>query len=407
MRFLFLTNFYPPADLGGWEQWCQEIAVEFRRRGHDVAVLTSRFRRETVQEIEPSIHRELYLESDLEYYQPLDFFTKLRARDRANERCLSEAVAKIKPDLVFIWGMWQLNSQLAVIAETLCPKRVVYYFCGLWPIAEEERNPHTSYWSHYRLPVGWLALKMLARRRSRKPNCHDFACVSQYILQTYERYGFRGGRVIYGGIDTKAFARPAPKAIAVGNEAPGPLRLLFAGTISHEKGVDTAVKAMVHLAQRYDHAEVQLSVVGYGHPGFVSTLEGLIERENITAYVTFHGRVPKEQMAGLFHEHDVLLFTSTWEEPLARMMMEGLAAGVAVISTPTGGSPEAITHGKNGLLFETGSALDLAAKIQLLLDQPHLARELAAAGRQTAVTRFDFQRMAGELEAYCAEQLAI
>ena len=74
MRFLFLSNFYPPADMGGWEQWCQEIAVNFAQKGHEVAVLTSRFLREYVTDTEPAIYRDLYLESDLKHYKPLDFF---------------------------------------------------------------------------------------------------------------------------------------------------------------------------------------------------------------------------------------------------------------------------------------------------------------------------------------------
>jgi hypothetical protein len=33
MRLLFLSNLYPPYEIGGYEQWCQEVAVRLRERG--------------------------------------------------------------------------------------------------------------------------------------------------------------------------------------------------------------------------------------------------------------------------------------------------------------------------------------------------------------------------------------
>ena len=61
MRILFLSNFYPPHAIGGYEQWCQEVADRLQARGHVVTVLTSRYglqperqaielRRETVEQ---------------------------------------------------------------------------------------------------------------------------------------------------------------------------------------------------------------------------------------------------------------------------------------------------------------------------------------------------------------------
>ena len=132
-HLLFLTNFYPPAELGGWEQWCQEIADEFIARGHRLTILTSRFRRDQVAMLEPHVHRRLHLESDLNHYRPIEFFTELRQRDAFNRKTLIKLVDSEQPDVIVIWGMWQLNHQLAVLAEELRPNRVAYYFCGFWP----------------------------------------------------------------------------------------------------------------------------------------------------------------------------------------------------------------------------------------------------------------------------------
>ena len=57
MRLLFLSNLYPPYDLGGFEQWCQEVALRLRLRGHAVQVLTSRYGLERGQPSEVGVAR--------------------------------------------------------------------------------------------------------------------------------------------------------------------------------------------------------------------------------------------------------------------------------------------------------------------------------------------------------------
>ena len=61
MRILFTSNFYPPHDLGGWEQNCQEIVLCFQARGHACHVLTSRFGVDGSKQLETGVERTLHL----------------------------------------------------------------------------------------------------------------------------------------------------------------------------------------------------------------------------------------------------------------------------------------------------------------------------------------------------------
>ena len=66
MRILFLSNFYPPASRGGYEQWCQEVADGLRSKGHAVVVLTSDHGKSGLQTSDPAwVHRSLHLEMEL------------------------------------------------------------------------------------------------------------------------------------------------------------------------------------------------------------------------------------------------------------------------------------------------------------------------------------------------------
>jgi glycosyltransferase involved in cell wall biosynthesis len=104
--------------------------------------------------------------------------------------------------------------------------------------------------------------------------------------------------------------------------------------------------------------------------------------------------------------HDVFLFTSLSEEPIARTVMEAMAAGLAVIATPVGGQVEMLEEGANVLTFPPGDPAALAGHIQRLLDDPTLLRRLAAAGRQTVLQRFTVRRMVDEYEAWLEEIVA-
>ena len=53
-------------------------------------------------------------------------------------------------------------------------------------------------------------------------------------------------------------------------------------------------------------------------------------------------------------------------------------ARVPVIASDVGGIPELIEHGTTGLLFRAGDPEDLAEKIRVFVDNPHLVDEFAA-----------------------------
>jgi glycosyltransferase involved in cell wall biosynthesis len=105
-------------------------------------------------------------------------------------------------------------------------------------------------------------------------------------------------------------------------------------------------------------------------------------------------------MPALLRQFDVLLVPSVWQEPLARMVLEGMAAGLVVIATPTGGTAEVIEDGNNGLFFTPGDGEDLARKIDSLADDPEILPRLAYAGRQTVTERFTATRMMDDIENY-------
>jgi glycogen(starch) synthase len=126
----------------------------------------------------------------------------------------------------------------------------------------------------------------------------------------------------------------------------------------------------------------------------------MIRSAGLETAVSFRGRVPREEMPGLLQSFDVLLFPSTWEEPLARMTQEAMSAGMVVIGTTTGGTKEILVEGETGLTFPPENAAALADQIERLQHEPELLATLARSAREQVVRRFDIRRMIAEIEAH-------
>ncbi len=102
---------------------------------------------------------------------------------------------------------------------------------------------------------------------------------------------------------------------------------------------------------------------------------------------------------------DAYLITSEFEGlPLA--LLEAMAAGLPVVSTPAGGIPEVVRDGATGLLVPPGDARSAAARVVDVLRDPPLRRRLGEAAAEAVGRDFGVARMAGELEALYAAVLA-
>jgi glycosyltransferase involved in cell wall biosynthesis len=399
MRILFISAFYPPHVVGGWEQLVRDINVRLQARGHLTHVLTSTHGVVGPQ-YEPGVSRLLHMEANLHHYRPLDFLGHKR-RLAENLAHVRRAIADFQPDVVFVHGMFNLSRGIAWQAEQLCPGRVVYYVANDWPHAPD---PHTAYWTD---PARWglqnmlkrllapLPLRMIARENRRFAlKFERVLCVSQAVkvdLAANAGIPSQNLQVVYNGVETDLFTPPAHPHL-------NGLSLLYAGSLVTHKGVHTAIEAMARLALSGQIKGITLSIVGSGHPDYEAHLSALVEQTGLQPHVHFLGRVPREEMPALLQKFNVLVFPSIWEEPLSRMMQEGMAAGLVVVGTLTGGSGELLVEGQTGLTFPPGNADVLAQRLTELQHNPALLARLAQHGRADVLARFGLTRMIDEIE---------
>lgn len=405
MRILFLTNLYPPRAAGGYEQWCQEVAVEFTRRGHAVAVLTSGPDVGEAADDGVEVRRDLHLEVKGGLVSTVLRVLRDRERhERENLDRLERLVAEFRPDLAVVWGMWNVPRSVPARLERLLPGRVAYYLCDYWltlPSAYVQQLANPSTRALTRLPkrlVGWALLGPITQEPRVPLRLENPICVSQAVREILTREGvpIEHARVIQGGIQVDDFA---PRSLARWDRLDGPLRLVYAGRLAEEKGVYTAVRAMALLTPRADRP-VTLDLVGTGASSYLAGLHELVRRHGLADQVRFHPRVPRERMPDLLANYGALLFPSEWPEPFGRAVMEAMAVGLVVIGTTTGGTGDVLVEGETGLTFPAGDAAVLARQIERLRDDRAMGQRLARTARRRVAEQFTFARMVDEIEEY-------
>jgi len=90
---------------------------------------------------------------------------------------------------------------------------------------------------------------------------------------------------------------------------------------------------------------------------------------------------------------DIVVLPS-YTEGLPNVALEASAAGVPVVATAVGGTPEAVADGVNGFLVPPGDAAAIANKVGELLRNPALGQRFGAAGRELMREQFTFSAQA-------------
>jgi glycosyltransferase involved in cell wall biosynthesis len=183
------------------------------------------------------------------------------------------------------------------------------------------------------------------------------------------------------GVDTSRF-RPSSMS---GRD--GRLRVLLAARLLWEKGIGEYVEAARLLkAQGRDIEFVLAGAPDPGNPRSVSDEQ--VRRWAEEGVITWLGHV--EDMPALLSTIDVMALPSYYREGVPKSLIEGAAAGLALITTDQPGCREVVTrHGTDGLVVPPRNASALAALVARLDDDRELLARLGAKAREKALGEFD------------------
>ena len=147
----------------------------------------------------------------------------------------------------------------------------------------------------------------------------------------------------------------------------------FLGRLDEEKGIRTLAKVAKELPE-----DVIFRFIGDGE--LRPWLERELEDEIDNGTVEITGWVAHEEVPERLNELRLLVLFSEPTEGLPTVILESMACGTPVYTTPVSGIPDIITHEETGYLFQSTNPESVSARIERLID----SGELSATSRASA-----------------------
>src|ERR1700683_3304695 len=208
-------------------------------------------------------------------------------------------------------------------------------------------------------------------------------------------------RVIPWGVDTDTFTPEGPAA-----QRNGRPRLLTAADLSQQAALETLLRALTKVP------EAELLVVGgpdrlqLADNAAYRALAGYAGTLGVSDRVLFTGKIEHQLMPALLRAADLVLSTCQYE-PSGTTALQGMACGTPVIAPPVAGHADAVVDGTTGILIPPDRPALLAQRIRQLLAHPMLLEAYGVAAAARVVSRYSWDRIAGETLAVYDKAVAL
>ncbi|MBP2303087.1 glycosyltransferase [Azospirillum picis] len=378
-RILVINNLFPPQEMGGYGRKFWEFASVLRARGHEIVVVTGDAPYlsrpdESDGTLEDVVHRDLtlygsYGDGGAKLNPDTAFVHRAFA---SNVQCVRDWVGRFRPNACLLGnidfiGFGVINALLNAGIPT------IHSLGNSTPGYQPAQTPQTPL---YRAAPAstWLGENLKA-----------------------EGHAFLGCTTLYPGARISFFYRdPLPRQ--------DKLRIIFAGIVMPYKGAHVLMQALA-LLQR-DGIDFTCTFAGDTlSKGFVDSIRQYSVRTGVADKVKFTGFLDRRGLAREFARHNVLVFPSQVDETFGIAPVEAMAAGLPVVTSATGGQPEVVHHGINGLHFSKHSAEELAAALTKLSQTPELWRRMAEEARERSIS-LSINASVDVIEALMSEMIA-
>jgi colanic acid/amylovoran biosynthesis glycosyltransferase len=197
-------------------------------------------------------------------------------------------------------------------------------------------------------------------------------------------------RRIYNGVNLSRFHPPDP-----GSGIPA---IVSIGRLIEKKGFADLINACALLTSR--RRGFNCEIIGEGP--LEEALQAQIASADVKGCVRLVGPQTQAEIALRLSRATIFVLPCTREadggmDNLPTVIMEAMAAGLPVISTPLGGIPEMVEHDVNGELVPERDPAAICAAIDRLISDPERARRLGDRGRQIAQEKFSIETSARAL----------
>lgn len=368
MRIGIVSQSYYPR-FGGVTEHVHHTAVELRRRGHEVTVITSRFRQGggTAQAGVERVGYNVLIPFNrafVDFTVGLTLRQGLRRLMKAHHFEVLHTHCPTSPSL----------PVLAIQAAD-CPQVGTFHTTAGRSLLQDMWRPYLA--------------KVVEKLDAR-------IAVSRTAVESAALYYPGDYRVIPNGVDVERF-RPDAPPFAEWRD-PAHVNLLFVGRLDPRKGVQVLLAAMPEVVER-THGRARLLVVGdsYLRPRFEAAVPAALR-----PHVRFLGHVPCADLPRWYATGEVFVSPASGNESFGIVLLEAMAAGCPVVASDIPGYRSVVVPEENGVMVPPGDAGALARALVALVEDPGRRRALAERGRVRAL-EFAWPRITDRIEAVYRE----
>jgi glycosyltransferase involved in cell wall biosynthesis len=214
--------------------------------------------------------------------------------------------------------------------------------------------------------------------------------VTTYMRDELLRNGFAADRIrIHAPV-------PRPGQAGISSNFSERNLIIYAGQIIRGKGVDVLLRALAKVKNNFE-----CIILGDGN--HKDACERLSKKLGLQDRVHFKGFVSQDELKNYYKECSVVALPSVWPEPIATIGLEVMRYGLPVVGFDAGGIKDWLFDGHNGFLVPWMDTDIFASRLDTLLADKELARELGENGLTLVSERYDFDSYIGELESLFAE----
>jgi glycosyltransferase involved in cell wall biosynthesis/pimeloyl-ACP methyl ester carboxylesterase len=317
-----------------------------------------------------------------------------------------------------LWGLGAVRQQLR-LARYLRRRRI------------QILHSYNFYSNVFAIPAAWLAgvpvivasirdrgvYLTTAQRHVQRWICRLADCVlvnAESIKEWLADDGYDPSNivVIRNGVDFSPFDHPGTTDIRreLNIPADAPIVTMVA-RLNSKKGVDDFIQAAAMVTG--DRPDARYLIVGQAYVSSRGSMsEDIAYRQTLIDEAARMGLQDKLHLIGYRSDVPALLSETavsvlpSHSEGLSNTLLESMAAGVPVVATRVGGTPEVVDHGATGLLVPPSDPHALAEALRRLLIDRDLAARLGAAGYRSVRERFAMDRMVSATEAVYVDLLA-
>ncbi len=364
MKIGIVTQSYYPR-YGGVTEHVHHTAVELRRRGHDVTIITSHFTRGEAHHA-PGVERighNLLIPFNgafVDLAVGLRLGHQLRRLLRAYDFDVLHTHAPLVPTLPLI----------AIRAASCAQVGTFHTTAGRSRLLEVAR--------------AWLTpvIEKLDARIAVSTTARDF--VADYFPGEYT--------VIPNGVDVERFrpdVAPFPEWTR-----PDRVNVLFVGRLDPRKGVHHLIAAMPEVIER-TRGGAQLLIVGNSY--LRPRLEAAVAPA-ARSFVHFLGHAPSPDLPRWYATGDIFVSPASGNESFGIVLVEAMAGGRAVVASDIPGYRSVVSPGENAVVVPPGDVGALAEAIAALAADPARRQALGRKGRERAL-EFSWTRVTDQIEA--------